>query len=220
MVAVPDVNAECNLSLNYMGRLIVTCKMCRREGVTLCGREKCALKRRPFPPGVHGHAKKPKRLSGYGQQLRKKQKAKRFYQVMERQFRGYFEKALGKEGNTANMLVQLLEQRLDNVVYRLGLGITRAQARQFVNHGLITVNGKEVNIASYQVHIGDEIAIKETKRAKKLFENIEARLQKQTLPSWLFLDAGSVKGKVVSHPAGEDLKQVFDPTLIVELYSR
>src|SRR3990167_5315518 len=136
--------------------LKTTCKLCRREGVSLCGRENCAFKRRPFPPGAHGpdQSKRKPRLSSYGTQLREKQKAKRLYNVLERQFRKYFEAASRKKGNTATYLVQLLETRLDNVVYRLGFALTRRQARQMVSHGFMTVNGENVNIPSYQVRPG------------------------------------------------------------------
>ncbi|MBI4598877.1 30S ribosomal protein S4 [Candidatus Uhrbacteria bacterium] len=199
---------------------VTTCKLCRREGVSLCGREKCAYKRRSYPPGVHGNSKKPARLSGYGIQLREKQKAKRLYNVMERQFRRYFEAALHKKGNTASLLVQILEQRLDNVVYRLGFALTRRQARQMVSHGFMSVNGKKVNIPSYAVRVGDEIQIHETKRDKKLWKEREGEVAKVQPSKWLHLDTSSLKGKVVSVPEGEDLAAVFDPTLIVELYSR
>ncbi len=199
-----------------------TCKLCRREGVSLCGRENCAVKRRPFPPGVHGPAqmKRRPRLSSYGTQLREKQKAKRLYNIMERQFRRYFENASKKKGNTATYLIQLLETRLDNVVYRLGLALTRRQARQMVSHGFFTVNGKPVNIPSYQTHPGDIVAVKESKRAKGLLGNIQERLAKVEAPKWLSLEAVNLTGKVTALPEGEDLRQVFDPTLIVEFYSR
>lgn len=199
-----------------------TCKMCRREGVSLCGKEKCALKRRPNPPGVHGPAqgmRKP-RMSSYGIQLREKQKAKRLYNVMERQFRRYFEAATLKEGNTADFLIQTLERRLDNVVYRLGFAKTRRQARQMVGHGFVTINGKMVNIPSYTVGVGEIITIKETKKSKGLLTDMPERLAKAQAPRWLSLDAGTMTGKVTSVPEGEDLKTVFDPTLIVEFYSR
>lgn len=206
-----------------MGKTLkTTCKMCRREGVSLCGKEKCALKRRNFPPGVHGPAqamKKP-RLSSYGLQLREKQKAKRLYNVMERQFRRYFEMATQKEGNTADFLIQTLERRLDNVVYRLGFAKTRRQARQMVGHGFITINGALVDIPSYSVRVGEVIEIKESKKQKGLTTGMSERLTKAETPRWLSLDAAKVSGKVTSLPEGEDLKSVFDPTLIVEFYSR
>lgn len=204
-----------------MGKTLkTTCKMCRREGVSLCGREKCALKRRAYPPGVHGPNARQGRMSGYGMQLREKQKAKRLYNIMERQFRRYFDMARHKKGNTSNFLIQILEQRLDNVVYRLGMAKTRRQARQMVGHGFITVNGKMVNIPSYAVRVGEVIGIKETKRGKTLTKNVGELAAKAEQPKWLHLDAATLTGKVVGVPEGEDLKTVFDPTLIVELYSR
>lgn len=204
-----------------MGKTLkTTCKMCRREGVSLCGREKCALKRRSFPPGVHGPTKKNSRLSGYGLQLREKQKAKRLYNIMEKQFRRYFEAARRKSGNTSEHLVSILELRLDNVVYRLGFAKTRRQARQMVNHGFFSVNGKPVNIPSFSVKIGDEMAIKVNKQNKKNIENIREQLSRAETPKWLHVVSADLKGKVVSFPEGEDLQTVFDPTLIVELYSR
>lgn len=202
--------------------LKTTCKLCRREGVSLCGRENCAVKRRPFAPGQHGHAqegRKP-RLSSYGTQLREKQKAKRLYNVMERQFRKYFEEATGKTGNTATYLVELLERRLDNAVYRLGFGITRRQARQLVNHGFFTVNGKNVDIPSYRIRVGDVIAVKENKKKKGIFAHAGERLAKYETPKWLSLNVAGLSGKATALPEGEDLRQVFDPTLIVEFYSR
>lgn len=196
-----------------------TCKLCRREGVSLCGREKCAAKRRSFIPGVHGPNKRV-RLTPYGIQLREKQKAKRLYCVIERQFRNYFAKASAQQGNTGEILVRLLEQRLDNVVYRLGFAATRRQARQMVSHAFFEVNGGKVNIPSYQVKVGDVITIRANKQDKKLLEDVKERLAKTEVPQWLSLDPGSLSGKVTSVPAGEDLKQVFDPKLIVEFYSR
>ncbi len=206
-----------------MGKTLkASCKMCRREGVSLCGKEKCALKRRPFPPGVHGpaQARQKPRLSAYGTQLREKQKAKRLYNVMERQFVRYFEAAAKSKGNTAEKLVATLELRLDNTVYRLGLAKTRRQARQMVNHGLISVNGKTVDIPSYQVSVGEQISVSESKRSKGLFKDLSVRIAKHETPRWLSLDAALLSGKVTSLPEGEDLKSVFDPTLIVEFYSR
>jgi len=206
-----------------MGKtLMTTCKMCRREGVSLCGKEKCALTRRNFPPGVHGPAqamKKP-RLSSYGIQLREKQKAKRLYNIMERQFRKYFEAATAKEGNTADNLIQTLERRLDNVIYRLGFGKTRRQARQMVGHGFIMIDGKLVDIPSYSVNVGEVITFKENKKAKGLLVGMNERVQKKEAPRWLTVDSATLIGKVTSLPAGEDLKTIFDPTLIVEFYSR
>lgn len=206
-----------------MGKTLkTTCKMCRREGVSLCGREKCAVKRRPFPPGVHGPAQSMRKphLSSYGLQLREKQKAKRLYNVMERQFRTYFEEASRVKGNTTTRLVQILELRLDNVVYRLGFAKTRRQARQMVGHGFFLVNGKSVDIPSYRVRVGEVISFKENKRAKGLLQGMDERVAKHEPPKWLSVDAGALSGKVTAMPEGEDLRSVFDPTMIVEFYSR
>lgn len=193
--------------------------MCRREGVSLCGKEKCAAKRRSFAPGQHGPTRRS-RLSPYGIQLREKQKAKRFYNVMERQFRNYFTKATLQKGNTGETLVRFLEMRLDNVVYRLGFASTRRQARQMVNHALFEVNGQKVNIPSYQVRVGDEITIRESKKNKIIFEGLSEKIAKYTTPAWLHMDAATLSGKVTSVPEGEELKQPFDTKLIVEFYSR
>lgn len=204
-----------------MGKTLkTTCKMCRREGVSLCGRERCALKRRSSLPGQHGPTQKSPKLSGYGLQLREKQKAKRLYNIMERQFRRYFEDARGKVGNTSENLIRLLELRLDNTVYRLGFAKTRRQARQMVNHGFFMVNKKAVNIPSYNVKVGEEISIKENKVSKKMIDGVREVLTRAATPKWLHATPTDLKGKVVSLPEGEDLQTVFDPTLIVELYSR
>ncbi len=193
--------------------------MCRREGVSLCGKEKCAVKKRSFTPGMHGPGRRA-RLSVYGTQLREKQKAKRLYNILERQFKNYFEKASKQKGNTGDILVQLLEERLDNVVYRLGFASTRRQARQLVNHAYFEVNDKKVNIPSYRVKVGDVISIRKNKAEKKITKEIKERLSKHETPSWLHLDPEKMSGKVTSIPEGEDLKQVFDTKLIVEFYSR
>ena len=203
-------------------KMKITCKMCRREGVSICGKDHCALKRRHFPPGVHGpkYLKRRPRLSGYGLQLREKQKAKRLYGILEKQFARYVEEASCRKGNTAEFLIQVLESRLDNVIYRLGLGKTRRQARQMVSHGFIMINGKAVNIPSFRVHIGDEIKIKDSKKNKGIAkENLEG-IQKHETPKWLNFDSGTITGKVTAIPEGEELRQIFDPTLIVEFYSR
>ncbi len=204
-----------------MGKTLkATCKMCRREGVSLCGKEKCAFKRRPFPPGVHGPTAGKSRLSGYGIQLREKQKAKRLYNIMETQFRNYFAAATKKQGDTGIFMIQMLETRLDNVVYRLGLAKTRRQSRQMVSHGFVEVNGKKVDIPSYHCKVGEVVSVRESKQKKGLLSDIAARLQAVQLPAWLTLDAAKLSGKIISIPEGEDLKTVFDPKLIVEFYSR
>lgn len=209
-------DAACN-----MGKTLkTTCKMCRREGVSLCGKEKCAVKRRPTTPGVHGPTSQRARLSTYGLQLREKQKAKRLYLIMERQFRKYFEQASKMKGDTGALLVRTLEMRLDNVLYRLGFAKTRRQARQMVGHGFVDVNARKVDIPSFAVRIGDIIQIRETKKKKGLIQGMTENVQKATIPAWLTVDASALSGKVTATPEGEDLKSVFDPKLIVEFYSR
>jgi small subunit ribosomal protein S4 len=206
-------------------RIEAKCKQCRREGEKLylksskCLEAKCPMVKRNFKPGMHGPTSRT-RPTPYGLQLREKQKAKEVYGIRERQFHNYFTKAKQIVGNTANFLVQMLEMRLDNVVYRLGLGKSRTLARQIVSHGHILVNGKKVNIASFQVKAGDIITVKEKLMKSKLFENDQARLEKLQAPAWLHLDAKTMTGKVLSKPEGTDLKQNFDATLIVEFYSR
>jgi small subunit ribosomal protein S4 len=203
-----------------MGRILESIgKLSRREGVPLDENPKNPVKRRAYPPGMHG-PNKVGRMSGYGLQLREKQKAKRFYGIMERQFRNYFEKAIRVKGNTGEILTRMLEMRLDNVVYRLGFAKTRRMARQMVNHGFFEVNNELVDIPSYQVSVGDVIKIKENKKNKPVFNVLDATLSKHKTSGWLHLEVKEQVGKVTSMPEGEDLKQAFDPTLIVEFYSR
>lgn len=202
-------------TLNNLG------KMSRREGIPLSTSASILklMQKRPYAPGVHGKANagRPARLSVFGQQLREKQKAKRLYGIMERQFRKYFAKASRLEGNTGEQLCRLLELRLDNAVFRLGFAKTRPQARQMVSHGMFLVNGDRVDIASYQVRIGDVIEIRPGKVDKKVFGDLDDRIKSAIVPGWLHMEGK--KGKVVSTPAGEDLKEAFDPKLIVEFYS-
>jgi len=199
-------------------------KMSRREGVALSTSESILklMQSRAYAPGMHGapQLRKRSRLSVYGKQLREKQKAKRLYGIMEKQFRNYFNKASLMKGNTAENLGRLLETRLDNTVFRLGLAKTRPQARQMVSHALFMVNGKKVDIPSYKVRIDDVIEIRENKKAKGVFSDLDERMKNHTVPGWLHLDLATKQGKVVSLPAGEDLKEVYDPKLIVEFYSR
>lgn len=195
-------------------------KRCRALGEKICQSEKCPVMRRSYPPGVHGPNKGRQKVSTFGLQLREKQKAKWIFGLLERQFRNYFENARRSTGDTGIHLVELLEMRLDNVVYRLGFASTRRMSRQMVNHGFFTVNGKGVDIASCQVRAGDTIAIKKTKMQRKLVQNLAERLTKVQLPGWLSMDRETLEGKVLSKPQGDDLKQLFDPKLIVELYSR
>jgi len=196
-------------------------KMSRREGVALSNSASVlkVMQRRAYIPGVHGKAGGfASKQSVYGQQLREKQKAKRIYGILERQFRNYFKKAASMSGNTGEHLARLLETRLDNTVYRLGFAKTRPQARQMVSHAMFWVNGQKVNIPSYQVRIGDIIEVRPNKKGKKLFNDLSERLQTQTPLSWLHREEDT-KGKVVSLPQAEDLKEVYDPKLIVEFYS-
>jgi small subunit ribosomal protein S4 len=206
-------------------RLEAKCKQCRREGEKLylkgdrCFTAKCAISRRPFKPGQHGPTSRT-RPTPYGIQLREKQKAKNTYGLMEKQFRNYFDKSKSKVGNTASFLVQMLEMRLDNVVFRLGFAKSRALARQIVGHGHVRVNGKKVNVPSYQTKPGDVVTLSAGISKSKLMEGGEERLAKHQAPSWLHYDGAASSGKVLTKPEGADLKQNFDPKLIVEFYSR
>ena len=200
------------------------CRQCRREGCKLflkgerCTSKKCAMERRPVIPGQHGNSKRRVAFSEYGTQLREKQKVKRMYGVLEKQFREYYEKASKMKGVTGENMLSLIERRLDNVVYRMGIGASRKQARQIVNHGLITVNGKRVNIASYMVKAGDIIAIKENKQQNEMFKDL--RGSKVVMPKWLEFDTNAFSGKVVALPVREDVDADIKEQLIVELYSR
>ncbi|MFA6429724.1 MAG: 30S ribosomal protein S4 [Patescibacteria group bacterium] len=203
-------------------RIKSTAKMSRREGMPISDRASHAraLARRPYAPGVHGPTSRS-RITDFGKQLREKQKAKRMYGLMERPFRKLFTEATKRHGNTGEVLVQLLETRLDNAVYRAGFAKTRAQARQAVGHAHFQVNGTTVNIPSYRVRIGDVITLRENKQKKGLWKDITETLTKRTeTPSWLSVDAGALTAKVTSLPAGEELKQAFEPKLIIEFYSR
>jgi small subunit ribosomal protein S4 len=209
-----------------MGRkLQPKCKQCRREGEKLylkgdrCFTTKCAVTRRPFPPGQHGPTSR-NRPTPFGIQLREKQKAKNVYGILEKQFRNYFDRATRKVGNTGEFLVQMLEMRLDNVVYRLGFAKSRAYARQLVGHGHVRVNGKKVTIPSFIVKTGDAISLAAGIEKSKPMADELANLEKHDTPTWLHLDAKERQGKVLQTPMGDQLKQNFDPKLIVEFYSR
>ncbi len=197
------------------------CKQCRREGCKLFLKgEKCLTNcpfdKRPVAPGQHGIGRK--KVSEYGLQLREKQKVRRTYGMLEKQFRLYYEKAAKGKENTGWALLKMLELRLDNVVYRLGLGSSRTESRQIVNHGHITVNGKKVNIPSYQVKVGDVIAVKENKQSLEMFASLkEAKIN---TPKWLEFDAKSLTGKVLALPEREDIDLDIKEHLIVEFYSR
>ncbi len=195
-------------------------KIARRFGVNLGLKTNVAkvAKRLGQKPGQHG-ARRRSSASSFGKQLEEKQKAKFIYGLRERQFRGYAEEANRREGDSGVNLHQILESRLDNVVYRMGFAVTRAQARQFVNHGMFTVNGKKLNIPSYLVKTGDEIALKENKQSKKIFEPITEQLSNTKAPSWLKVDAAGKKGSVLSKPMHDDIENAFDVKLIIEYYS-
>jgi small subunit ribosomal protein S4 len=200
------------------------CRICRREGQKLflkgkrCFSDKCAVFRRNYAPGEHGQ--KQSKLSEYGTQLREKQKTRYFYGIGEKQFRKYFEMAEQKRKITGEELLKILESRLDNVVYRLGFGSSRAQSRQLVNHGLFTVNGHKVDIPSYLVKIGDVIAVKENKSEVKIIkENIELNASK-IVPEWLEFDKDKSVGKVVRFATREEIDLTVEEHLIVELYSK
>ncbi|HXX28801.1 MAG TPA: 30S ribosomal protein S4 [Terriglobales bacterium] len=201
------------------------CRLCRREGMKLflkgakCFSDKCPIEKRNFAPGQHGKDRKAK-VVGYGLQLREKQKTKRIYFTQESQFRNYFEKAAQTKGVTGEMLLQQLERRLDNVVYRLGFGVSRRQARQLVRHGHVAVNGRKVNIPSYQVTVGEEIAIREGSRKLALVETAKEFASHQNAPTWMEIDRDNYKGRVLALPKREDIQLPVNEQLIVELYSK
>lgn len=197
------------------------CRLCRREGVKLylksdrCYSTKCALERRAFPPGQHGQGRK--KVTEYGIQLRAKQSVKRMYGVLEKSFRGYFKEADRQKGVTGDNLLVLLERRLDNVVFRLGLASTRNEARQLVRHNHFLVNGKKMNIPSYLVRVGDEIVVRDKSKSSPVFKDLNTN---PSVPAWLSSSVADLKGKVEALPSREDVTIPVDEQLIVELYSR
>ena len=202
------------------------CRQCRREGQKLflkgdrCYTDKCAVDRRPFAPGMHGNGRNRK-LSEYGMQLREKQKTKHYYGVSESQFHRYYLMASRKKGVTGENLLSILETRLDNVAYRLGFGMSRPEARQLVNHGHFTVNGRKVNIPSYLVKPGDVIEVRESSRSSVKFKRLTGEdAVMVTLPQWLEREKNSLKGTVTKLPAREDIDMPIEEHLIVELYSK
>lgn len=204
------------------------CRLCRREGMKLflkgerCYKPSCPIEKRgPQPPGQHGRNARRAKLIGYGEQLREKQKVKRIYGMLERQFRLYFERAERMKGVTGENLLALLERRLDNSVYRLGFATSRAQARQLVNHGHITVNGRSVNIPSFQVKVGDEIAVEERSRSNIHIQSAFQTASGRGRPGWLEVASlEDMRGRVISLPRREDIGQNINEQLIVELYSK
>lgn len=201
-----------------------SCKLCRREGAKLylkgdrCYTGKCAIDRRSYAPGQHGQSRK--KVTEYGLQLRAKQKARRIYGILEKQFRNYFVEANRQQGVTGDNLLRLLERRLDNVVYRLGLAASRNEARQLVTHGHFEVNGRKVNIPSFLVKVGDELEVREGSRKSALVKEIVERAAEKTPPAWLEYDAEQAKGRVIALPTREQIDVPVEEHLIVELYSR
>ncbi len=200
------------------------CRLCRRESEKLflkgdrCYTDKCAVERRKYPPGAHGQRRR--KMSDYALQLREKQKAKETYGVLERQFRKYYHLADRKKGITGSNLLQLLERRLDNVVYRLGLASNRRQARQIVLHGHVRMNGRRVNIPSCLIRPGDEISLKEGSEKISIIEENIAKMEHRGIPAWVEMDVSNVKGKVLHNPSREEIELPVQEQLIVELYSK
>lgn len=201
-----------------------SCRLCRRENTELflkgerCYTDKCAIKRRNYPPGQHGQGRS--KTSDYGVQLREKQKVRRIYGILENQFRGYFERADRLKGVTGENLLFLLERRLDNIVYRLGFASSRIEARQLVRHGHFTLNGRKVTIPSIQVKTGDVVELREkSRKVAAINESLEA-VVRRGIPQWLELDKGAFKGSVKTLPVREDITMPIQEQLIVELYSK
>jgi small subunit ribosomal protein S4 len=203
------------------------CKLCRREGEKLflkgdrCFSPKCAIERRSYPPGLHGRQGQFRRKeSDFGMQLREKQKARRLYGVFERQFRRYFREAVRQKGLTGINLLILLERRLDNVIYRLGLASSRAQARQLISHGHFEINGRKTNISSFLVSTGDVILVREKSKKSTLFKEIAQDIDSSRVPDWLKLDEKNLSGEVVTEPTRDHIDVTLNEQLIVEFYSR
>jgi small subunit ribosomal protein S4 len=203
------------------------CKLCRREGQKLflkgerCLSPKCAIERRNYPPGDHGKkATFRRKVSEYGMQLREKQKARRIYGVMERQFRRYFSEATRRKGLTGTVLLSILESRLDNVVYRLGFADSRSQARQLVRHGHFDVNGRKTNIPSYQVSMGDVISVRNSSKESIYFKDRSQIMQSSRVPGWLNVNLAAMSGAMQAEPGREDIEIPLNEQLIVEYYSR
>lgn len=202
------------------------CRLCRREGTKLflkgdrCFKETCAVERRNFPPGQHGHDHRPKTV-GYGVQLREKQKVKRIYRVLENQFYNYYTKADKKKGITGETLLLSLERRLDNVVYRLGFAPSRDEARQLVTHGHVQVNGRKLDVASAEIGVGSVITLKASSRKNQhILDSLATVSGRGGVPAWLQLDADNLRGSVVALPKRDDIQMPIDEQLIVELYSK
>jgi small subunit ribosomal protein S4 len=200
------------------------CRICRREGLKLflkgsrCYSRKCAFERRSTPPGMN--TMRRRKVSEFGLQLREKQKVRKSYSVLERQFRNYFEKASAAKGMTGEALLRMLEMRLDNVVYRLGLASSRAQARQLVTHGHLAVNGRPTNVPSFGTKVGDRIEVRESRRGREYFKVAPETMRAAQVPDWLSADPSTLSGSVLAEPAREQMPLEFNEQLVVEYYSR
>ena len=201
------------------------CRQCRREGVKMflkgerCFSDKCPITRRGTVPGQHGAAR-ARMMKDYGLMLREKQKTRRYYGILETQFRNYYEKADAQEGMSGVNLLIMIERRFDNVVYRMGLAESRRDARQLVRHGHFTVNGKNANIPSMLLKVGDEIAIKDSKKDRPKIKSVMEKCEGKIIPKWVEVDKENGKGKIIAMPAREDIDFEIDEQLIVELYSK
>lgn len=193
-------------------------KLCRLYGEKLCDSAKCPVTKRSYPAGQHGQERRRSKLSGYAKQLLEKQKVKRMYGLLERQFSNYVAEASKKQGDTSKYLLNYLEARLDNVVYRMGFAPSRAAARQMVGHGHVAVNGKKVNIPSYRVRAGETVEVREKVKKSKLFENLAETISKKEMPSWLTVDGKKLSGKVLNSPTLENPN--FSANNIIGFYSR
>jgi small subunit ribosomal protein S4 len=200
------------------------CRICRREGLKLflkgsrCYTKKCSFERRSTPPGMN--TQRRRKVSEFGIQLREKQKVRKSYSVLEKQFRNYFEKAEQRKGMTGENLLRLLEMRLDNVVFRMGLASSRAQARQLVSHGHFAVNGRPTNIPSFSTKVGDRIEVRESRRGREIFKVVTETIKSAQIPEWVSVDGGKLAGSILAEPAREQMPPEFNEQLVVEYYSR
>ena len=185
-----------------------------------CYSDKCAIEKRNFAPGQHGKTRRPKKLIGYGIQLREKQKVRKSYSVLERQFRNYFAKAEKHRGMTGEVLLRMLEMRLDNVVFRMGFATSRAQARQLVSHGHFAVNGRPTNIPSFGTKVGDRVEVRETRRSREYFKIAAETMKAAQIPEWVSVDPSKLTGTVLDNPTREQMPLEFNEQLVVEYYSR
>ncbi|MDD4289723.1 MAG: 30S ribosomal protein S4 [Patescibacteria group bacterium] len=210
-----------------MRKISSKCKLCRREGVKLflkgerCKSAKCAMVKKNYKPGVHGPKKAMTKMSAYGKQLREKQKAKRVYGMLEKQFKTLSKKAMRDKKDSGKKLLSLLEKRFDNIIFRLKLAPSRISARQLISHSQFTINGRTVNIASFTVKIGDKIAVKDIKSKSKYWEKIKESIKNEKdIPTWLALDNKNLTAQITAEPDVEDVANFIDSSLIIEFYSR